>query len=431
MNRFGTSALLLAVVVVLGTMASPAWAAGEQVTFTKDILPILQENCQACHRPSGQNMSGMIAPMSLVTYQEVRPWAKAIAKAVENKVMPPWHADETTHGQFFNERTLSAEEIATIVAWVNQRAPRGNPKDAPEPIEWQEGWLMGEPDVVLDFGEPFFVNDDVQDLYHNVTRALTEEMLPEDSWVQKIEFKPGSEVVHHIIAYAAVSGSYEPDEDTDVEADEEFQGSRVMLGGLAPGTDSGDFPDGFGIPLKKGSEMTFAMHYHKEAGPGTGQWDNSVLALKFSDKPVTHDLIITTIAHGAFEIPPYNGHWVVSGAKTFEEDILLLSLMPHTHLRGVETSYTAFYPDGTTEELLHTPKYDFNWQTQYAYKEPKLIPAGTRIEFEIVYDNSQENADRVGFDPSRAIHFGGPTTDEMDLGWHTYALANPSSGADD
>ena len=110
---------------------------------------------------------------------------------------------------------------------------------------------------------------------------------------------------------------------------------------------------------------------------------------------------------------------------------LLRRRMPTTQLRGVETSYTAFYPDGSTEELLHTPKYDFNWQTQYAYKEPKLIPAGTRIEFEIVYDNSQENADRVGFDPSRAIHFGGPTTDEMDLGWHTYALANPSSGADD
>ena len=121
----------------------------------------------------------------------------------------------------------------------------------------------------------------------------------------------------------------------------------------------------------------------------------------------------------------------MSGAKTFEEDTLLLNLMPHTHLRGVQTSYEAFYPDGTTEELLNNPNYDFNWQTQYAYKEPKLIPAGTRIEFEIVYDNSQENADRVGFDPSRAIHFGGPTTDEMDLGWHTYAPAKPNFGADD
>ena len=127
MNRIGMSMLLCAAVVVLGAIASPAWAAGEQVTFTKDILPILQENCQSCHRPAGLNLAGMIAPMSLITYQEVRPWAKAIAKAVENKVMPPWHADETTHGQFSNERTLTAEQIATVVEWVNQRAPRGNP----------------------------------------------------------------------------------------------------------------------------------------------------------------------------------------------------------------------------------------------------------------------------------------------------------------
>ena len=434
MNRVAMSMLLCAAVVMLGAVASPALAAGEQVTFTKDILPILQENCQSCHRPSGKNMSGMIAPMSLTTYQEVRPWAKAIAKAVENKVMPPWHASEATHGVFHNERTLSTKEIATITEWVNQRAPRGNPKDAPAPVEFPSGWYMGEPDLVLDFGEPFFVPDDIQDLYHNVTVDIPESMLSKDEWVQAIEFQPGSEVVHHIIAYAtdpdvAYSSA---DVEGDVEADEEFQRGRTMLGGLAPGTDFDPFPEGYGLLLKKGAEMTFAMHYHKEAGPGTGQWDNSVMAVKFADKPVENELLITTIAHGAFEIPPFQEHWVVSGAKTFDEDSTLISLMPHTHLRGVESTYTAFYPDGTSEELLHTPNYDFNWQTVYSFNEPKKIPAGTRIEFELIYDNSKENGERVGFDPSRAVHFGGPTTDEMDLGWHTYSIDNKGmSGADD
>lgn len=433
MNRILMTTLLCAALVMLGAVASHAWAAGERVTFTKDILPILQENCQTCHRPAGQNMSGMIAPMSLITYQEVRPWAKAIAKAVENKQMPPWHASPATHGVFSNERTLTEEQIATIVEWVNQRAPRGNPKDAPKPVEWQEGWWMGEPDLVLDFGEPFFVEDDVQDLYHNVTVKISEEQLPEDKWVQAIEFKPGSEVVHHIIMYSTdpVVETSDVDADANVEDDEEFLRGRTMLGGLAPGTDPGYFPDGYGIPLKKGSEMTFAMHYHKESGPGTGQWDNSVMALKFSEAKVEHEMVFTNIAHGAFEIPPYHPHWVVSGAKTFEEDVTILNLLPHTHLRGVEMKYTAYYPDGTNEVLLHTPKYDFNWQTLYTYKEPKKIPAGTRIEFEMVYDNSKENAERVGFNPARAIRFGGPTTDEMDLGWYTYSVDSATVGSDD
>lgn len=415
--------MLLSVIALTVAATIPAWAAGERVTFTKDVLPILQENCQDCHRPSGKNMSGMIAPMSFMSYDEARPWAKAIARVVDSKEMPPWHASTATHGVFRNERTLTEVEIDTILQWVEQRAPRGNPKDAPEPKDFPQGWSMGEPDLIVGFPEDFFVADDVQDLYHNVTLRLTEEMLPEDKWVQAIEFRPGSEVVHHIIAYASDPeyNASKVDEDANLEEDEEFLRGRVMLGGLAPGTDPGDFPDGWGLPLAAGSDLTFAMHYHKEAGPGTGMWDNSVMAVKFHDKPVVHEMRIANIAHGAFEIPPHHGNWVVSGAKTFDEEITVLNLMPHTHLRGVESKYTAYYPDGTSEELLHTPKYDFNWQTQYYYNEPKVIPAGTRIEFEIVYDNSDENAERVGFDSSRAISFGGPTTDEMDLGWITYA----------
>jgi len=415
-------ALAAVALVSMPVMATP-------VTFTKDVMPILQENCQTCHRPNGKNMSGMIAPMSFMTYKETRPWAKAIAKAVEAKDMPPWDASELTHGQFRNERTLTAEEITTITDWVRQGAKRGNPSDAPEPIQFKEGWQMGEPDLVLSFPEPYFVEDEVQDLYYNTTLQLTEEQLPEDKFVTEVEFIPGSEVVHHIIAYSSdpkKARKLKEGEDVEAAGEEALRG-RTMIGGLAPGTDPGFYPDGYGLPMRKGSEMTFAMHYHKESGAGTGVWDNSIMALKFAKEDPEYIMHITNMAHGAFEIPPNQADWKVIGAHTFEEDIMMVNLFPHMHLRGAGSTYTAFYPDGTKETLLETPKYDFNWQSYYSYKEPKLIPKGTRIEVELVFDNSPENGERSGFNSNRPVRFGGPTTDEMDLGWYTYAPAKTES----
>ncbi len=408
------------------TLAGGTWAeAAARPTFTKDVLPILQENCQTCHRPSGLNMSGMVAPMSLMTYEEVRPWAKSIAKIVDTRQMPPWHASEEFYGTFRNERVLTKDEIATIVSWVEAGAARGNPQDAPEPMKFSEtGWNLGTPDLVIEFPEPFLVEDEVEDLYHNVAVRLTDEQHPEDRWVKWLEFKAGSEVVHHIIGYANAAS----------EGDAQVSGgegdvTRGMLGGNAPGTDTTAFPEGFGVLLPKNAVVTFAMHYHKEAGPGTAVFDSSQMGIKFHDKdaPVEHPIEISTIAHGAFEIPPYAKDWRVGASRTFHEDTLLLSMMPHMHLRGKSAKYTAYYPDGTSEVLLDVPAYDFNWQSFYEYPEPKLIPAGTRIEMDLVYDNSQEKADLIGFDASRAIRFGGPTTDEMDLAWITIAPKAPAA----
>lgn len=388
-----------------------AGGAGAEVTFTKDVLPILQENCQTCHRPSGTNLSGMIAPMSFMTYEEVRPWSKAIVKAVTEKVMPPWDASPEFHGVFRNERTLTDEEIATIAAWVQQGAKRGNPDDAPAPISFPEtGWNFGEPDLVVDFPEPFFVKDEIEDLYENITTILSDEQLPEDRWIRSIEFKPGSEIVHHIIGHAT---SKEHAGDT----------TRGMLGGNAPGADQSEWPAGYGIFLPKGSAITFAMHYHKEPGPGTGRWDSSQIGMQFhpKDMKVTHPVTIFPISYGAFEIPPHHKNWKVGSSHTFEEDTVLLSMLPHMHLRGTKAKYTAFYPDGTSELLLDVPNWDFNWQTGYDLAEPKTLPAGTRVEMEFWYNNSEEQAALAGFNPNQAIRFGGPTTDEMDLAWMTVA----------
>lgn len=413
MNHLRTFVAAAAILAVVASMPALAADSANRVTFTKDVLPVLQENCQTCHRPAGRNMSGMVAPMSLMTYREVRPWSKAIAKAVGQREMPPWFATDATHGIFRNERTLTQEEIDTIVSWVEQGAPRGNPADAPEPMTFPEGWYMDEPDLVLSFEEPFFVDDDVQDLYHSVTVPVSLDLVPEDKWLQAMEFSPGSEVVHHVIAYLVKDNK------------EGGRASRSHLGGLAPGTDPADFPEGYGKLFEAGSDLIFAMHYHKEPGPGTGMYDNTSVAMKFHDKPVLHQLETSPISYGPFEIPPNHGEWRVGGARYFNEDTDLIALMPHMHLRGAAAKYTAYYPDGSTEVLLEVPKYDFNWQTSYFFEDIKTLPAGTRVEWEIEYDNSQERAERVGFNSDRAVSFGSPTTDEMDLGWMTFSPSAP------
>jgi len=270
----------------------------------------------------------------------------------------------------------------------------------------------------VSFEEANWVDDSVDDLYQNITVQLTEEQLPEDKWLKSIEFKPGSEAVHHIIAYASGSSA-------------SGAMTRGMLGGEAPGTDPATFPDGYGVLVPKGSLVTFQMHYHKEAGPGTGVWDQSSMAIQFHDGEVTHPLAVDSIAHGAFEIPPQNADWKVGAARVFKEDTTILAFMPHLHLRGKEAKYTAFYPDGSSEVLLHVPEYDFNWQISYEYKDLKKIPAGTRVEFEMWYNNSLENAEAIGFNGDRAVSFGGPTWDEMDLGWLTYTDTAPASPAAD
>jgi mono/diheme cytochrome c family protein len=398
--------------LAIGSTAALAGDISEPVTFTKDILPILQENCQNCHRPSGANLSGMVAPMSFMDYKETRPWAKAIAKAVETRDMPPWLATEATHDIFKNERVLSEDEIALISTWAKTGAKRGNPADAPAPVEWEEneGWTIGEPDLIVDFPEPFWVEDDVQDLYQNISIELTKEMLPEDRYIKGIQYKPTSEVVHHIIGYASSPGA----EDGDGVG-------RRQLGGMAPGTDPNMLPAGYGILLEAGSTVTLQMHYHKEPGPGTGAWDSSQMALVFQDEEVTHPITIEPISYGPFEIPPHQNAWRVGARKTFENPIIMTSLMPHMHLRGTAAKYIAHYPDGSTELLLDVPKYDFNWQTDYFYKEPKRLPAGTSIEVEMHFDNSEDRASFTNINPGRSVRFGGPTTDEMDLMWMTYS----------
>ncbi|MFP6583461.1 MAG: c-type cytochrome [Candidatus Hydrogenedentota bacterium] len=386
----------------------------DRITFTKDVLPIIQENCQACHRNGGDNLSGMVAPMSLTNYQEVRPWAKAIVKAIVARDMPPWDATTHTAGQFENERVLTDEEIETVVNWVKTGAAKGNPSDAPEPLihSQSDGWYMGEPDLILPL-ESVWVGDDVQDWQPRFTTELNAEMLPEPRWIQAIEMRHGSEVVHHMIASASAP------------AIEGHPAERFLAGSNAAGEEPTMYPEGFGNLLRAGTTINGSMHYHKEAGPGTGVWDNSLIGFKFHPpeteikyKVMRNGIGTGSLGNGTFDIPPRQSDWQVGSSKTFDDPTVLISLHPHMHYRGKSMKYTAYYPDGSTEVLLDVDRYDYAWQTQYIYKAPKYIPEGTRIDVIASFDNSKTiKAEVPSLNIDRSVDFGAASTDEMMIPW--------------
>ncbi|MXX76313.1 MAG: hypothetical protein F4210_13325 [Holophagales bacterium] len=371
-------------------------------TYYGEVQSILEQECQVCHRPNGANLGGMVAPMAFTSYQETRPWARSIARQVESGLMPPWHAAPRHHGVFENERSLSDEQKATLIAWAKGGAPMGNAADAPPAKVWErsDGWTIGEPDLVMDMGQDFFVEDDVRDQYVNFETVITEEMLPEPRWIKAVEFRPGGPVVHHIIARP--------------------------FGGIAPGNDPTVHHDGFGTLVKPGTTIRWNMHYHKEPGPGTGTWDRSSVALRFYPKDYEPDHVMQSKSMGKFdfEIPPGDANYVATTTAKFDRDALLLGYTPHMHLRGKSAHYLAKYPDGTEEVLLDVPRYDFNWQTHYKYPAGgKEIPAGTEIELTMTWDNSVDNPSNP--DPTKTVVYGGPTTAEMMFGFVSYADAEP------
>ncbi|MEM1248311.1 MAG: hypothetical protein AAGK22_18190 [Acidobacteriota bacterium] len=386
----------------VGLASNAKDAPGSAPTFYKDVLPVLQANCQTCHRPNGANLGGMVAPMSFTDYESTRPWARSIAKQAVARTMPPWHAASEHAGVFANERTMAQEDIDTLVAWAKSGAKPGSVADAPPAADFpeHEGWSIGEPDLVIDMGQDYFVEDGVEDEYVTFRMKITKEMLPEPRYLRAVEFRPGSSVVHHIIA--------------------------APFGGIAPGNDPTIYNDGFGTLIKPGIEVAWQMHYHKEAGPGSGVWDRSSAALKFYPEGYVPEHIVANdpLARFDFLIPAGAGDYSATTATVFERDSLLLGYTPHMHLRGKAAKYVAFYPDGTEEVLLHVPSYDFNWQTNYEYPgKGKRIPAGTRVELTMWWDNSEDNP--FNPDPTVDVHFGEPTTDEMMFGFVTYADAEP------
>lgn len=392
-------------------------------SFYKDVAPILQENCQECHRPAGANFGGMVAPMSLIKYDEVRPWAKSIVKQVQSREMPPWDAHPSHKGEFKNERTLEDFEITLITDWVNSGAPKGNPKAAPEPrnFEAMGGWMIGEPDLVVAMPEPYHVTDDMYDQYTAFSVDLTETDLPDDVWITAFQCKPGSKVIHHFNCHLLppVDGKLPPAPDKAESSSISPVGAGNYIGGISSGSDPVDWPEGFGIPLVRGTRVTFDIHYHKEPGPGTGVYDQSHIGFKLTDKKPSRELGGSRpMMRFDINIDPGQERYRLGPAsQILEHDIEVIGYMPHMHMRGKEAKFEAIYPDGRVETLLHVPRYDFAWQTVYYYDQLKILPKGTKVQYTAWYDNSEPYAQQRGFDSNQAVQFGQKSSDEMMMGF--------------
>ncbi len=380
-------------------LASANLSTGDTPTFYADVLPVLQKNCQICHQDAGRNMGGMVAPWPLVTYEDARVRAPRMASAVQEGRMPPWDAAAQHKGTFANERVLEDEEKATIIAWAEGGTPAGNPADAPPAPEFLTraaatgGWSLGEPDLILSFPEPYCLTDDVDDIYVNIPVQITEEMLPYDRWIESMEYRNGP-AVHHIIA---------------------------SVGGLVPGAEPRINKEGFGRVMRSGPrEVMFNMHFNKPTGPGTGLCTNIQAGIRFKPRGE----VIRFVTGGdqlrirGIDIPAGASSYSSSKEYTFEEDVELLSFMPHMHLRGKAALYEITYPDGVHETLLHVPDYKFNWQHRYHFAEPPIIPAGSVLRFTLWWDNSENNL--ANPDPTVDVRWGGPTYMEMSQGYMNF-----------
>jgi mono/diheme cytochrome c family protein len=379
-----------------------------KVTFTKDVAPILFKSCAECHR------AGEIAPMSLMTYQEVRPWAKSIRERVVEGSMPPWSADPK-YGHWANDPRLSQREIDTIVEWVNAGAPKGDDKDLPAAPKFTQGWTIGEPDVVLQMPEEYTVPSDgtIPYLYFSMPTGFTE-----DKWIQAMEIRPGNRsVVHHVIAYAQEASV----KDTSAGGEGELRRGRIHLGGITPNKTGITYGPGTARLIKKGSSIVFQMHYTTN---GVVTKDRTRIGLVFAKEPGKKALVTGNAMNGRFAIPPGDGNHEVKASRTFDEDVVITSFMPHMHVRGKDFVYTAVYPDGRSEILLNVPKYNFNWQHTYIPKTPILLPKGTRLDCVAHFDNSAKN--KFNPDPAQTVRWGDQTWEEMMIGWYTYTRADQS-----
>ena len=416
--------------------AIPALAA-DAVTFNKDVLPILQKNCQSCHR------AGEIAPMPFMTYAETRPWAKAIKLAVVSKKMPPWFADEQLAGHFRNERRLASSDIDTLTAWVNSGAPEGAAKDKPAPVHFADGWSIGKPDMVVEYPHELAIPaSGVIDQ----SNMLVKVNFPRDVWVKAAEVRPGNlKVVHHMKAWIRPPGSpwmkdapegelYKPSRGqfapqpaaVDPVDNDRPRAVQDILAKYNPGVAGQEFAAGGAAKfIAAGSDIVFEIHYTTTGKPET---DRSRVGIVFATEPPKQRFVtLTGVNNTDFLIPARSANHEVRAESTIRADAMLAWVQPHMHLRAKDYELRAYYPSGESQLLLKG-KFDFNWQVGYEFAKPVLLPKGTRLESIAHFDNSQNNPWNPN--PNIDVMYGPQTTDEMAvsfMGFIIDAKADPSN----
>ena len=400
----------LLVAATLASAASPP-------TFNKDVLPILQKHCQICHRP------GEVAPMPLLTYQDARPWARAIKTQVAARKMPPWFAD-AAYGHFQNERGLTEQEVRTIETWVEAGSPEGDARDKPAPIAWNDGWNI-RPDAIFQMPDPYTVpvRGTLDYLYVVIPTGFTK-----DTWVTAAEIRPGApSVVHHALAVVRPPGSKwlkeakpfvpfmpplanaESDNRNDPQS-KPVDMSYELLAAYSPGMEAQRFDiDRSAKLIPAGSDMILQVHYSPNGK--TALPDQTRVGITLTADAPPKRFFSAVAASANWTIAPGDANAEGRARLTFGEPVELVYVQPHMHVRGKDMTVKLTYPDGRWETILSVPHYDFQWQVVYYLAKPLQLPQGTRVEAVAHWDNSANNPSNP--DPTATVKYGFQSTDEM------------------
>lgn len=402
-HRLRTWAALLAALSV----AALARSAGDrEPTFCREVVRILQRNCQACHRP------GDIAPFPLLDYADAAARAEEIAGETAARRMPPWKPDRG-HGEFAGERRLTERDIEVLARWAAAGAPEGDRRHLPPPRSPPAGWTLGEPDAVLAYGEPF-VPAGTEDVYRCFPVATD---FGEDRWIRAVDVLPGDRAtVHHVILYVDPTGeSLAADAADPGPGYACFGGAGVpvsgALGGWAPGFRPFALGRGAGILLPAGATVVIQVHYHPD---GLDTPDATAVGLYFHPRPPREELYVVPVGREDFTIPAGDPVHEVVASFTLPAFVgaTVHTVAPHMHLLGKSMAVDAFLPDGTVRSLVRISDWDFDWQAAYVLRRPAALPGGTRIEVRAVFDNSAGNP-RNPSSPPVPVSYGENTTDEM------------------
>lgn len=377
------------------------------LTFNKQIAPIIYNNCASCHRP------GEAAPFSLLSYQDVAKKGKLIAAVTASHYMPPWKAEQTSYS-FKDERRLSESDIALIAAWVKEGMPEGNPSDAPAPPKFKSGWMLGEPDLVVELPAAYHIPADGPDIYRNIALPLG---LTEDKWLTAVDMKPTARpVVHHVLYFADPSGKAHLRKDGDEPG---FPGmtagnAPVALGGWAVGAQPHMQPDGLAQRIPKGSDFIIQYHFHPT---GKAEAEKALVGFYFAKEAPKRTLIgiqlpPTYSLFSGLDIPPNTKDYVLKDSYVLPAAMDAISVGAHAHYIAKEMKMTATFPDGEVKTLLWIKDWDFAWQDRYYFDHFITLPKGTRLDAEVHWDNTADNPRNPSNPPIR-VTWGEQSKDEM------------------
>lgn len=389
------------------------------VTYTRDIAPLIIANCVDCHR------EGQVGPFTLTSYQDVAKRAKQILFTIDEGFMPPWNAEPNPDHPFVDERRLTPEQIATFKAWMDADVPEGDAADLPEAPDYSSGWQLGEPDLILEMDQAFDVSADGSDVYQCFVLPTG---LDDDAIVIGYEFQAGAPaVVHHSLLFVDTDGKGRArDERSEEYGYRSFGGVGFTpysgMGGWAPGAQPFLLPDGMGRPLPGKSDIIMQIHYHTN---GKAEKDKSRVGIYLAKNDANHLVSDFWMGTSRIDIPAGEARYKREVEQDVPLDVLVLGIVPHMHLLGREMTVWAELPDGEEIMLIDVQDWDFRWQDQYRYEEPVELPAGTKLYLTAYYDNSANNPYNPN-DPPKRVRHGEETTDEMCLCFFFLTTKDPA-----